>query len=141
MPDVYDSQTRSRVMSQIRSRNTKPERKVRSLLHSLGFRFRLHRKDLPGTPDIVLPKHHKVIFVHGCFWHQHPGCKLSKRPKSRPEYWERKLDRNVERDKSDIAALEAQGWEVLVIWECQARNQEQLKNTVESFLGKPSQAL
>jgi DNA mismatch endonuclease (patch repair protein) len=98
---------------------------ARSLLHRLGYRFRLHRKDLPGNPDIVLPKYKKIIFVHGCFWHQHQGCSKSKRPETRPEFWNKKLNENIERDKVIIRELQDAGWTVHVIWECQTKNGEQ----------------
>jgi DNA mismatch endonuclease, patch repair protein len=113
-------------MRRIRSKDTLPEIKVRSMLHRLGFRFRLHRKDLPGTPDVVLPKFRTVIFVHGCFWHQHPGCKDASRPSTRQDYWLPKLDRNIKRDKKSLSELKALGWNVLVIWECETQNKAAL---------------
>jgi DNA mismatch endonuclease (patch repair protein) len=100
----------------------------------MGFRFRLHRRDLPGSPDLVFPGRRKVIFVHGCFWHQHPGCHLARRPKSRPEYWPAKLDRNVERDAQVRDRLAAAGWEVLVVWECETADQVALRRRLSSFL-------
>lgn len=109
-------------MSKVRSKNTKPEVIIRRLLHSLGYRFRLYRKELPGNPDIVLPKYKTVIFVNGCFWHQHEGCKRSKLPKSNSLFWNVKLQKNVERDKKNIRILEDLGWQVLLIWECQLRD-------------------
>ena len=105
MPDVYDQTQRSKVMRSVKSENTKPEVIVRQMLHALGYRFRLHRRDLPGKPDIVLPRHRKIIFVHGCFWHQHPNCKDAERPQSNTNYWNRKLDRNVQRDQEHMSAL------------------------------------
>lgn len=119
MGDRLSPQERSRVMSRIRSRDTGPELAVRSFLHRQGFRFRLHRKDLPGKPDIVLPKYRAVIFVHGCFWHQHPGCREGRIPGSRRSYWAPKLRRNVERDREARAALARDGWRVCVVWECE----------------------
>ena len=104
-------------MSGIRGKNTKPELIVRRLLHAQGFRFRLHRKDLPGKPDIVLPKYHAVILVHGCFWHKHE-CRLFRMPATRTEWWNEKLSGNRERDRKDIASLLDSGWRVLVVWEC-----------------------
>lgn len=104
-------------MSRIRARNSKPELAVRSALHSRGFRFRLHRKDLPGTPDLVFPKHHAVILVNGCFWHGHK-CHLFKWPKSRIGFWRSKINSNIERDHSQLLALDDAGWRVAVIWEC-----------------------
>ena len=109
-------------MSGIRGRNTRPELIVRSWLHRNGYRFRLHRKDLPGSPDIVLPSRKIAIFVHGCFWHRHLGCRLSYTPKSNVERWQTKFDENVERDKRQRAALVELGWNPIVIWECEVRN-------------------
>jgi DNA mismatch endonuclease, patch repair protein len=106
-------------MSRIRSRDTKPELAVRSLLHSMGYRFRLHRKDLPGSPDIVLPKYQTAIFVHGCFWHRHRGCPLAYTPKTRTEFWLKKLNANVARDKKATRNLRKEGWRVLTVWECE----------------------
>ena len=131
MPDVFDQQKRSTIMSKVHSSNTTPEIRVRKLLHSMGYRFRLQRRDLPGTPDIVLPKYKTVIFVHGCFWHGCPTCRRAKiRPVANAEYWEKKLNRTIERDKSNVAALERMGWLVMVIWECETkkRHSEELKN-------------
>jgi DNA mismatch endonuclease, patch repair protein len=109
-------------MARISSKHTKPEIRVRRALHSRGFRFRLHRIDLPGKPDIVLPKWNLAIFVNGCFWHQHPGCTLASKPKTNTEYWGPKLLRNVKRDRRNRAALRRAGWRVAVIWECQTRD-------------------
>lgn len=119
--DVFTPEKRSEVMSLVRSKNTKPELFVRSLLHRMGYRFRLHRKDLPGKPDIVLPKHHAAVFVHGCFWHQHPGCKKATLPKQNAEFWKDKLEGNVRRDEQAQRRLEEMGWRVLVVWECEAK--------------------
>lgn len=112
---------RSHQMSLVRSKDTKPELVVRRLLHALGFRFRLHRRDLPGCPDIVLPRHKTVVFVHGCFWHQHddPSCWRSRMPKTRQEFWGRKLNANVERDSRNVAELIELGWNIVVVWECE----------------------
>ena len=106
-------------MSRIRSKNTKPELIVRSLLHRMGFRFRVNRKDLPGTPDIVLPKYKTVIFVHGCYWHRHPGCKGATTPSTRREFWEKKFRDNVDRDSRNQRDLRKAGWKVIVLWECE----------------------
>ena len=114
--------TRSEVMSRVRSKDTTPEIAVRRALHAAGLRFRLHRRDLPGRPDIVLPGRRTVVFVHGCFWHSHAGCKRARTPATRLDYWLPKLRRNVERDQASEAALKAAGWRVLVIWECEARS-------------------
>lgn len=106
-------------MASIKSSETKPEKLVRSYLHRHGFRFRKNVKDLPGKPDIVLPKYRTVVFVHGCFWHQHKGCRLASRPKTNTEYWKRKLARNIERDKEATQKLREAGWNVAVVWECE----------------------
>lgn len=106
-------------MSRIRSSNTSPELALRRAMHAIGFRFRLHRKDLPGKPDIVLPRYRAAIFVHGCFWHRHDGCKVASTPKSNTEFWVEKFDRNVTRDARAKQMLEEQGWRVIVVWECE----------------------
>lgn len=120
--DVLAPAERSGVMAKIRGRNTRPERIVRSLLTSMGKRYRLHRAGLPGRPDIVLPGPKKVIFVHGCFWHRHSCAKGSSEPKSNATFWSEKLRRNRERDRENVKALRRQGWDVLVVWECQLRD-------------------
>lgn len=129
VPDVVRKR-----MSLVRKTDTKPEMVVRRTAHALGYRFRLHRKDLPGTPDLVFPGRRKAIFVHGCFWHQHAGCKLGKLPKSRPEYWLPKLRRNQERDAAAQAALTADGWAVETIWECETKDAELVRTKVDDFL-------
>ncbi len=121
MSDVVSRETRSRMMSGIRGKDTKPELIVRKALFAAGFRFRLHRRGLPGVPDVVLAGRRVVIFVHGCFWHMHAGCKNAKLPSSRQDFWKEKLGRNVERDKENIDALVGLGWRVLVVWECATR--------------------
>lgn len=121
MTDTFDKATRSRVMSAIQSKDTQPEIMVRSALHGMGYRFRLHRKDLPGTPDIVLPRYKTVIFIHGCFWHSHKGCKYATVPKDNAEYWKPKLRKNKERDRRAKRELHKMGWRVLEIWECETR--------------------
>jgi DNA mismatch endonuclease (patch repair protein) len=126
--------TISERMARIRKVDTKPELIVRRLLHSLGYRYRLHRTDLPGNPDIVFPSRRKVVFVHGCFWHQH-DCKLgAKMPKARPEYWGPKLERNKTRDARNLEALQATGWSTLIVWECQTRTSGALEPTLRRFL-------
>jgi len=123
--DVFSPKKRSEVMSKIRSKNTKIELIVRKWLFSFGYRYRINDKRYPGTPDIVLPKYKTAIFIHGCFWHQHEGCKKSHLPKSRVDYWKNKLNKNVERDKNKIKSLEKMGWNVIIIWECELiHNQE-----------------
>lgn len=118
MTDIVNKATRSRMMSAIKGKDTRPELTVRRLLHSAGFRYRLHRRDLPGKPDLVLPKYNLVIFVHGCFWHQHPGCHYAYTPASNSEKWKQKLEGNRERDRKQQQKLLDMGWRVLVIWEC-----------------------
>ena len=117
--DRLTAEQRSWNMSRVRSRDTKPEKLVRSMLHRMGYRFSLRRKDLPGRPDIVLPYHKTVVFVHGCFWHQHSGCPKAKKPDSHSEFWDEKLRSNERRDKFTGKALRHAGWRVIVIWECQ----------------------
>lgn len=138
MVDVHTVQQRSFNMSRIRSRNTRPELIVRSLVHQLGFRFRLHRRDLPGTPDLVLPAHHKVIFVHGCFWHLH-RCRYGRVvPATNRDFWQQKRQGNVERDRRNRRALRALGWDVLVVWECWTRQvDQQLLPRLCEFLNVP----
>ena len=121
-------------MSRIKSSNTKPELTVRSILHRMGYRFRLHRKDLPGKPDIVLPKYKTVIFVHGCFWHRHEGCKYAYTPKSRIDFWERKFKANINRDLDVKKRLKELRWKVLVIWECEISDIENVKKKIGRFL-------
>jgi len=116
--DIWSKTKRSDVMSRIRSRDTKPELLVRSLLHRSGIRFSLCRKELPGRPDIVLPKYHAVVFVHGCFWHQHKGCAVASNPGTRKTFWQAKFKANVARDRRNWKQLEKQGWRVMVVWEC-----------------------
>ena len=119
-------------MSKVKSKNTKPELQVRSWLHKRGFRFRLHRKDLPGIPDIILPKYKIAIFVHGCFWHQHPGCKKATIPRTNHKFWKQKLERNVERDNEHDDQLKRQGWKVITLWECDVKKDiEQIMKLVE----------
>lgn len=136
MVDTLSAVQRSERMGLIRGKNTAPELMVRRFIHKMGFRFRLHRKDLPGRPDLVFPGSRKVIFVHGCFWHRHPapGCRLARLPKSRLEFWLPKLDANQARDARDQVALMAAGWQVLVVWECELRDKEQLENKLREFL-------
>jgi DNA mismatch endonuclease (patch repair protein) len=126
---------RSANMRSIRSKDMQPELAVRRLAHKLGYRFRLHRKDLPGKPDLVFGPRQKVIFVHGCFWHSH-DCKAAHNPKSNQEYWVPKLERNKARDGKNIEGLEAKGWQVLVIWECEVRDEVALRKRLRTFLGR-----
>lgn len=117
--DIWPKEKRSQVMSKIRSKNTKPELILRSALHQLGYRFRVHRKDLPGKPDIVLPKYNTVIFVHGCFWHYHKECKEGRIPDTNSKFWKEKLIKNIERDSKHQIKCEELGWKVIVVWECE----------------------
>lgn len=133
MTDVFDPQKRSEIMRLVHSKNTKPELSVRSVLHSLGYRFRTNRKDLPGSPDIVLPRFGLIILVNGCFWHRHEGCRLSRLPKSNEEYWQKKIDRNVARDEENLRFLKALGWRVLVLWECQISNRKKLTQRIITY--------
>lgn len=137
MTDVHTHEQRSRNMAAIRSKDTKPEIRVRSALHALGYRFRLHRKDLPGTPDIVLPKLRTVIFVHGCFWHSH-DCRFGKvAPATRTEFWSQKRAGTVERDRRKYEALREQGWRILCIWECETKNADELGPLIQQRLNDP----
>ena len=132
MADVHDKATRSYNMSQIKGKNTKPEMLVRRFLHAQGFRYKLHDKTLPGKPDIVLPKYKTVIFIHGCFWHGHEGCKYFVVPKTRTEFWMNKIKGNIANDTKAITALEKAGWNIITIWECELKPSE-LHNTLSSF--------
>ncbi len=127
MTDTLSKEERSRVMAKVKSRDTKPEKKVRSLLFSLGFRFRLCQKNLPGKPDIVLKKYKTVIFVHGCFWHGHENCKNARIPKSNVEFWKNKIEYNKQRFAEVSRQLQEQGWKVVVIWECETKDMKKLK--------------
>jgi DNA mismatch endonuclease (patch repair protein) len=122
-------------MRQIRSKDTSPELAVRSLLHRMGFRFRIHYKKLPGKPDIVFPSRYKAIFVHGCFWHQHSGCREGRIPSTRIEYWSAKLTRTISRDAENRILLESMGWQSLVLWECELFNLENTALQLKTFLG------
>lgn len=110
-------------MSRVRGKNTAPEMRVRKVAHRIGLRFRLHRKDLPGRPDLVFPRYRLAVFVHGCFWHRHPGCSRASMPSTRPNFWQTKFDANVARDHRQVEALEAAGWSVLVLWECELKDE------------------
>jgi DNA mismatch endonuclease (patch repair protein) len=132
--DTICSSKRSAIMARIKERNTAPEMRVRRAAHRLGFRFRLHRRDLPGAPDLVFPRLRQVLFVHGCFWHQHAGCRRTHAPKSRLEYWQPKLANNVQRDRIHILELQKLGWTARVIWECETNPPELLNSRIVSLL-------
>ncbi len=119
--DIVDTETRSKMMSGIKGKNTRPEILVRKFLHANGYRFRLHRKDLPGNPDIVIPKLRICIFIHGCFWHRHMHCKYATTPKTRTAFWTEKFAKNIERDQKQQDELESRGWNVIIVWECQLK--------------------
>ena len=122
--DIWSKEKRSNVMSKIRGKNTKPELSLRSLLFKEGYRFRIHKKDLPGKPDIVLPKYKVAIFVHGCFWHYHVDCREGRIPDTNSDFWKTKLEKNIDRDNKNVASLKEQGWQVVVVWECDLKNEE-----------------
>jgi DNA mismatch endonuclease, patch repair protein len=132
--DRLSQAARSAHMRRIRKVDTRPEIVVRRIAHALGLRFRLHRRDLPGTPDIVFPRHRKVVQVHGCFWHQHEGCRLARQPKSRLDYWLPKLARNAARDRAAAERLAALGWKALTIWECETREPDLVRRRLATFM-------
>lgn len=134
MTDSLSKDKRSWNMSRIRSKDTRPEKVVRSLLHRMGYRFRLHVKSLPGTPDIVLPKFKTVIFVHGCFWHRHPGCRFAYTPKSRVDFWMKKFEQNVKSHEKATGELKDQGWRTFVIWECELSGLDSLGRKLSNLL-------
>lgn len=133
MVDIYDKIKRSSVMSRVATRNTGPEMTVRRIVFSLGYRYRLHVKNLPGSPDIVLPRHRKVILVHGCFWHRH-CCRAGRPPTSNTEFWLPKLQKNVERDRRNVVALQSLGWQCLIIWQCELKQPDAVAVRIKSFL-------
>lgn len=138
MVDSLTPEARSRNMANIRGKDTGPELLVRRAAHALGLRFRLHRRDLPGTPDLVFPRRRIALFVHGCFWHRHSGCRFASTPKSRIEFWKAKFDGNVTRDARQQEELAAQGWNALVIWGCETRDQDSLLEIIrERVIGQP----
>ncbi len=125
---------KSDAMRRVKSRDTGVEMQVRRLLHGLGYRYRLHKKDLPGSPDLVFPSKRKVIFIHGCFWHQHKDCSKAMRPKTNTHFWNDKLDRNIERDRENQQDLEGAGWDVFVVWECKIADIRSLEQAIRTFL-------
>lgn len=136
MIDRLTKAHRSWLMSRVRSTDTSPELRVRSAAHAMGLRFRLHVKTLPGKPDLVFPKHRTVIFVHGCFWHRHPGCRMASTPKTDTDKWEAKFARNIQRDADNIRALIEQGWRVEIIWECESESDEMLHARLQHIFGQ-----
>lgn len=142
MSDIFSKEKRSLIMSKIGPKNTRQELFVRKLIHSMGYRFRLHRKDLPGNPDLVFPKHKKVIFVHGCFWHGHKGCKRSALPETNRKFWKNKIAGNMLRDKINYARLRKKGWKLLAIWQCEIGNEKKVSliRKISGFFIKAKQS-
>lgn len=134
MTDIFDSRKRSELMRRVRSSNTGPELRVRRLLHAMGYRFRLHPANLPGKPDIVLPRYRTVIFVNGCFWHGHRNCGAAKRPQTNVDFWNEKLDGNIARDKRKVRQLRQSGWKVIVVWECEVSRWNTIPATLAGSL-------
>ena len=134
MADIYDRKKRSEIMGRVRDRDTGPETRVGKIAHGLGYRVRLYVDDLPGKPDLVFPRYRKVIFVHGCFWHGHENCRRAKRPATNTVYWDRKLSRNIERDRGNIIALEEAGWKSLIVWECETGDLNHVQQMIRRFL-------
>jgi DNA mismatch endonuclease (patch repair protein) len=134
MADTFTPEKRSEIMSRIGRKDTGPEMRVRRLLHALGYRFRLHRKDLPGKPDVVLPRYRKVILVHGCFWHSHPDCPRAALPTTNEQFWRTKIGKNVARDALAREQLHEQGWDVLVLWQCELKGVDALARQLQAFL-------
>lgn len=131
MADIVDKQTRSRMMAGIKGKDTKPELVLRRALHARGFRYRLHSKNLPGRPDLVFPKHHAIVFVHGCFWHRHEGCRYTTSPSTRQEFWQAKFTANVARDEAVRDKLLEDGWRIATVWECALRKPDQMNVTTD----------
>lgn len=138
MTDNVLPEVRSRIMAQVKSKDMKPEIQVRRLLHGLGYRYRLHRADLPGKPDLVFPSRHKVVFVNGCFWHYHTNCDRVRIPATNRDYWLTKLKQNQARDANNIVLLEENGWEVITVWECELRDISVITERLQAFLEKPA---
>ena len=131
--DIYSPRKRSEIMGRVRATGTKPELVVRQLVHGIGYRFRLYNDRLPGRPDLVFPRHRKVIFVHGCFWHRHERCSKATIPLTNSDFWERKLTRNSERDRENVDTLQSDGWKVFIIWECETKHRYQLSARICRF--------
>lgn len=144
MTDIVDQDTRSRMMAGIRGKNTRPEMLLRRALHARGFRYRLHVKSIIGQPDLVLPKHRVIIFVHGCFWHRHEGCRFASTPATRPEFWAEKFAANVRRDQKAVAKLTGEGWRIATVWECALRkpaNVVEAVDRLEQWLAEDEQVI
>lgn len=124
------------MMSRVKSKDTEPEMIVRRMLHAMGYRYRLHVKELPGKPDVVLPRHRKIVFVNGCFWHGHADCRRAERPSTNAEFWNRKISKNIERDENNKKKLESLGWKMLVVWGCEVKDAESLRRRLQDFMGK-----
>lgn len=137
MVDTLDQPSRSRVMARVKGKNTRPELLVRKMVFAAGYHYRIHVKDLPGCPDLIFPGKRKVIFVHGCFWHRHEGCKSARMPKSRIDFWSAKLNGNKLRDTRTYDALLGAGWQVMVVWECDLRHPEAVAKAIKIFLDAP----
>ena len=137
MADTISPESRSRIMARVKSKGTKPEMQVRRLLHRLGYRYRLHRADLPGRPDLVFPARRKVVFVNGCFWHRHDDCPRVRLPATNRDYWVTKLERNHDRDIRNVTLLQEQGWESLTVWECELKDLTAATECLVTFLGNP----
>lgn len=138
MPDTMTPEERSERMSRVRNKDSKAELRVRRLVHGMGYRYRLHNRTLPGKPDVVLARHKKVIFVHGCYWHQHGVCRPLAVPENNTEFWRKKFADNVERDRRNLQQLKEMGWDVLVIWECETKDTEALESKLRDFLTQPA---
>ncbi|MEI9927836.1 MAG: DNA mismatch endonuclease Vsr [Sphingomonas sp.] len=133
--DKLTPEARSALMAKVRSKDTAPEIRVRKAAHAMGLRFRLGRRDLPGSPDLVFPRHQLAVFVHGCFWHRHPDCRRASVPATRPDFWEVKFAKNVARDHAAETALHDQGWKTLVIWECETKDRAQIQHAIRNVIG------
>lgn len=138
MVDIFTKAKRHEIMSRVRSSDTAPEIRVRAIIHRLGLRFRLHCKELPGKPDIVLPRHRKIVFVHGCFWHGHPNCKRATVPSTNTDFWASKIDANKQRDRRVVHALRRLGWSVLIVWQCEIAHADKLERKIRRFFNLPN---
>ena len=136
--DKLTPEARSALMAKVRSKDTTPEIRVRKAAHAMGLRFRLGRRDLPGSPDLVLPRHRLAVFVHGCFWHRHPNCRRASMPATRSDFWEAKFAKNMLRDRAAVTALHDQGWETLVIWECETKDRAQIERAFQNAIAHGS---